>query len=176
MDTYSPIFARIVDSSLWSEPDFVVKVFITMIAKQDSDHVVRGSAYNIASWAKKTEAEVIEALKILAAPDTKRIEPQLFDGRRVERVNDGWLLLNGAAYQALMQAVNRRAYQRDKQREYRASKKEAAKNGAPPKGKPLPGEVEHVANFEAGREDEYGRTVAATPAPKAGLIQGKRIS
>ncbi len=90
-----------------------------MLAKKDRDNVCRGSAFNIASWSKKTEAEVLEALKVLASPDTKRLEPQPFDGRRIEKVDDGWLILNGETYQKLMKDANRRIYKTDKQREYR---------------------------------------------------------
>ncbi len=113
MTGYTPLFEKIVDSSLWLEPDFVVKIFITMMAKKDKDNVVRGSAFNISQWAKKTELEVLEALKILAAPDTRRLEPQEFEGRRVEKVEDGWLMLNGKTYQDLMVKINRRAYKRN---------------------------------------------------------------
>jgi hypothetical protein len=120
MDFYTPIFSKIVDSSLWSEPDYVVKVFLTMLAKKDKDFVVRGNAYNISQWAKKTEEETIKALKILAAPDTQRIEKQPFEGRRIEKVEDGWLLLNGRHYQELMTKTNRRIYKAAKQSEYRA--------------------------------------------------------
>lgn len=112
MSVYTPLFQKIVFSSLWEEEDFVVKVFLTMLAKQDSDHVVRCNAYELGKWSHKNEAVALEALAILSAPDTKRIEAQPFDGRRVEKVEDGWLILNGATYQKMMQEVNRRAYQR----------------------------------------------------------------
>lgn len=125
MNTFAPIFACIVDSSLWLEPDFVVKVFITMLAKKDSDFVVRGSAFNIASWAKKDEREVLEALKVLSSPDTKRIEPQPFEGRRIKRVEDGWLILNGALYRDLMVKENERARKRRWAAEKRAQEKQA---------------------------------------------------
>lgn len=112
MNTWSPIFSCIVDSSLWLEPDYVVKVFLTMMAKKDSDMVVRGSAFNISQWAKKSEQETLDALKILSSPDTKRIEKQLFEGRRIERVEDGWLILNGKLYRDLMVQENERARKR----------------------------------------------------------------
>lgn len=95
-----------------------------MIAKKDMDNVVRGSAYNIASWAKKSEAETLKALEILSKPDTKRLEPQPYDGRRVERVEGGWLILNGKYYQEQMQKANRREYQRNWQAEKRARQKQ----------------------------------------------------
>ena len=119
MNYYVPIFAKIVDSSLWAEPDFVVKVFITMLAKKDKDNVCRGSAFNIARWANKTEGEVLEALRLLSSPDTKREEPQLYEGRRIERVADGWLVLNGEFYQRLMKSANRRESKTEWQREKR---------------------------------------------------------
>jgi len=121
MNFYVPIFAKIVDSSLWVEPDFVVKIFITMLAKKERDNVCRGNAFNIARWANKTEAEVLEALRLLSSPDTKRQEPQKFEGRRIEKVADGWLILNGEFYQRLMKQANRREAKTEWQREKRES-------------------------------------------------------
>jgi hypothetical protein len=108
MDTFAPIFSKIVDSSLWDEPDYVVKVFLTMLAKKDMDHVVRGNAYNIKIWSRKTEKEVMDALKILSSPDKKRMEPQEHEGRRIKKVEDGWLILNGANYRKLAHDVAER--------------------------------------------------------------------
>lgn len=127
---YTPIFSKIVDSSLWCEPDNVVKIFLTMLAKKDRDNVVRGSAFNISQWAKKTEQEVLEALKILASPDKRRLEPQPHEGRRIEKVEDGWLILNGATYQNLMVKVNRRAYKAAHESERRRKIKQVSLNGS----------------------------------------------
>lgn len=134
MNSWSPVFSKIIDSSIWLEPDHVRIVWITMLAKKDSDHVVRANAFMIASWSKKTEAEVLEALKVLSSPDKRRLEPQPFGGRRIERVDDGWLILNGQVYEEEMRKTSRRIYQARKQREYR----ERAKT--PKRGKPGPGE------------------------------------
>ena len=125
------------DSSLWSESDLVVKVFVTMLAKKDLDDIVRGSAFQIGKWANKTEVEVMEALAVLATPDTKRVEPQPFDGRRIEKVEDGWLVLNGEKYRKEMMVANIREYKKLKQREYRSPEYRS-------KGKPLPGEEKYV--------------------------------
>lgn len=119
MNSYTPLFSKIVDSSLWLEDDATCKVFLTMLAKQDRDHVVRGTALAIARWCNKTESEVLIALETLAKPDTKRLEEQDFEGRRIKQVPEGWLLLNGAKYQEMMQQLNRREYKRLKQAEYR---------------------------------------------------------
>ena len=120
---YVPMFSEIVDSSLWLEEDYICKVFMTMLAKSDRDHVVRGTALAIARWSNKTEAEVLKALEVLSSPDTQRLEPQPFEGRRIERVPEGWLLLNGAKYQAKMIEYNKRVYNANAQRAHRAKKK-----------------------------------------------------
>lgn len=124
MNTFAPLFSKIVDSSLWCEADHVVKVFLTMMAKKDSDMVVRGSAFNISQWAKKTEKETLNALEILSSPDTKRIEKQPFDGRRIQRVDDGWLILNGMFYRDMMVKENERARKRRWAAEKRAQERE----------------------------------------------------
>lgn len=122
---WTPVFGKIVESSLWRESDLVVKVFITMMAKQDWDHVVRGNAYQIADWSKKTEKEVIEALKVLSSPDKKRIEPQEFEGRRIKKVPDGWLILNGEKYQKELQEAKLRSQKAAWQATDRAAEKAA---------------------------------------------------
>jgi len=160
MNTWAPLFSKIVDSSLWCEPDFVVKVFITMMAKKDADHIVRGSAFNIASWARKTEKETLEALRILSSPDTRRLEPQPFEGRRIERVEDGWLVLNGKAYQDLMRGINRRQYKAEKQAEYRAKQPKESRKAKQIRLREDAREARFVKATEAGDEDTAGRIAA----------------
>lgn len=119
MEYWSPLFSKIVESSLWGEPDVVVKVFLTMLAKKDAQHRVMKNAYEIGQWARKSEREVIEAIKILCSPDTRRIEPQPFDGRRLTKIEGGWLVLNGQYYHDMMRTQKRKEYKRVKQAEYR---------------------------------------------------------
>ena len=145
MDFYAPLFSKIVDSSLWSEPDFVVKVYLTMLAKKDRDQIVRANAYMIGCWARKKEVEVIKALKILSEPDRRRLEPQAHDGRRIQKVPEGWLILNGKYYQDLMVTVNRRAYKAEKERERR----ERLANRVGPNGREIRYEQAHGAGNEA---------------------------
>lgn len=120
MSGWAPIWSMIVDSSLWEEPDCVCKVFVTMLALKDHDHIVRLDSYKLAKKAHKTEQEVVEALKVLSSPDTRRIAPQEFDGRRIEKVLDGWLILNGEKYKQMMSRIHRLEYQAQWQRDYRA--------------------------------------------------------
>lgn len=139
-----------VDSSLWDEPDYVCKIFLTMMALKDYDHIVRQTAYGLAKKARKTEQEVLDALKVLSSPDTKRKEHQPFDGRRIKAVPDGWLILNGDKYRQLVQDEMRRARNRRAQQAYRD------RNGS--KG-PTVEEARQVKQFENGERsmDELGR-------------------
>ena len=123
MNTWAPLWSGIVDSSIWQEDDSVRIIFVTMLAKKDSDHVVRASAFNIGKWANKTEKEVLSALKVLQSPDKRRIEKQPFDGRRVEKVEDGWLILNGETYRKMVSEEMRKARLRRAQTAYREKKK-----------------------------------------------------
>lgn len=130
-----------------------------MLAKQDADHVVRATAFNLGKWANKTEAEVLEALKVLSSPDTKRLEPQPFEGRRIQRVEDGWFLLNGQKFEDEMREISRRIYKARKEREYREAKKRA---------KQTTGEASNVKleNDGASKETVDGHTTACLPEPK----------
>ena len=94
MNSFAPVFSKLVESSLWSEPDFVCKVFITLVVIKDSDHIARINAFSLGRkcWPLEpevSEARAIEALKVLTSPDKRRIEPQPYDGRRIENVADG---------------------------------------------------------------------------------------
>ena len=109
----------IIDSSLWTEPYYVRVLFVTLMALKDKNFIVKHSAFAIGQRGHMSEREVLDGLAVLASPDKKRLEPQLFEGRRIQKVEDGWLILNGAKYRKLIGEARRRQYKAMKQREYR---------------------------------------------------------
>lgn len=145
MNTWTPLWNGIIESSLWDETDLVVKVFLTMMARKDADHIYRGSAYALGQQSRKSEMEVLDALKILAAPDTKRIEPQPHEGRRIKAVEEGWLILNGQAYREKVSVEMKRARNRRAQAAHRERLKHR---------KPLPGEEAYLAAERNGASAE----------------------
>lgn len=154
MNTWTPIFSKIVDSSLWVEPDHVCKVFVTMLALKDADQVVRYNAFGLARrcWPMDLEGgerKVMEALEILSNPDKRRLEEQAHDGRRIRRVEDGWLILNGEVYEAMMRGINRKVYKAAKEREARAD----GRRGGRKRSRPLAGELRAVAAVNEGNEE-----------------------
>jgi len=108
MANYTPIFSQIVDSSLWKEEKHVRLLFITMLVCRDFDHVCRVPDHHLPEKAKLDDKEVVQALKVLASPDRKCEIPQPFEGRRIQKVEGGWLILNGEHYQKMMQLYNKR--------------------------------------------------------------------
>lgn len=123
MNVWSPLFNGIVESSIWDEPDFVVKVFLTMLAIKDPDFIVRKSAYQLGTLSRKDEVEVLDALKVLSSPDTRRKEPQQFEGRRIKAVKEGWLILNAEKYRDLAREEMRKARNRRSQAAFRERNK-----------------------------------------------------
>lgn len=139
MDTYNPLFRKIIDSSVWMENLEVRVLFTTLLAVKDRDNVVRGSLFNISRWANMEEEVVMRAMEVLMSPDTRRKEKQAHEGRRVERLGDEeWLMLNGDKYQKLMQSVNQRAKWRMAKERLRARRKIRFNAG------PTLGEVNHI--------------------------------
>ena len=134
MTSFAPVFSKIVESSLWSEPDYVCKVFVTLLAIKNSDHVARITAYALGRkcWPADldgAEKRALDALAILGAPDTRRIEPQPYEGRRIQKVEDGWLILNGQAYEDMAREITRKIYKARWERDRRAKEKKQADEG-----------------------------------------------
>lgn len=156
MNLWSPLWNGIVDSSLWDEPDCVCKIFITLLALKDVDNIVRKTAYQIGHHSRKKESEVLEALKILQRPDKRRLEPQEHEGRRIKRVEEGWLILNGQKYRDLVKQEARRASLRKAQAKFRENQKLLRQ------GKPLPGEMAAVQALDNGDEAGADAIIEAT--------------
>ena len=160
LNSFTPIFRSLVDSSLAREPDFVFKAFVMLLAIKDSDHVARITAFGLGGkcWPMEpnvSEKRAMDALQVLMQPDKSRIEPQPFDGRRIEKVKDGYLVLNGQHYEDLMREISRRTYKARKEREYRDAK---AKKTAP-----------------SGRERRYEAAFAAGDVAGADAIAAEGL-
>lgn len=147
------------DSSVWEEPYFVRVLFMTLMALKDPDHVVRKTSYALSKRGNMTEQEVMDGLKILSEPDKRRVEPQPFEGRRIQQQDGGgWLILNAQKYVDLIaeeKKVRRRIYMRNYQRKKRAGQ-----------GTPIAGETAAVKDFENGATDKDGLPIKNGICPK----------
>ena len=130
---YTKLFSSIVASTIWREDDKTRLVWITMLALKNERHVVEASLPGLADLARVTIKECEAAIDKLEGVD-KWSRNQEHKGRRVEKCDGGWKILNGEYYRQLMSLDDRREYQKLYHREYRKRRKglgdEAVRDGA----------------------------------------------
>lgn len=93
MAGYTKLFSDIVDSSIWDEDAQTCKVWVTMLALSDANGYVRGSTPWLASKSRVSVQQCEIALQKFKDPDP-RSRTTDNDGRRIEQLDDGWLILN----------------------------------------------------------------------------------
>lgn len=118
---FAKIFASILDSSVWDEPPTTRIVWITMLLMADEDGFVKGVESAVARRARVSKQECREALLVLAAPDVES-QDQDYGGRRIEKVEGGWMVLNYKKYREMrtrdqVKKAQRQARWRQKKRE-----------------------------------------------------------
>lgn len=122
MNGFVKLFSDIIYSSVWQESNETRLVWITLLAMADRDGMVRAIPEAIAQAARVTQESCDNAILKFLAPD-ERSRSQEFDGRRMKRVDGGFLLLNYMKYRRKLSADERREYKRIKQAEYRSAKR-----------------------------------------------------
>lgn len=97
MNGFVKLFSSIVTSSVWCEPDPILRVWIAMLATADVDGVVQGSIPGFASLSRVSVDDMRAAIAKLTGPDPDSRTKER-DGQRIEEVPGGWRILNYAAY------------------------------------------------------------------------------
>lgn len=121
---YSKLFSSVVHSSLWSEPDHIRLLFITLLALADRDGIVYGSRSGLerAAMIDPDQAEENNPWDRLMGPDTDSSDlmrnPEN-EGRRIEEIPGGFRLINYEYYKALRDAEERKVQNREAQRRHR---------------------------------------------------------
>jgi hypothetical protein len=154
---YSKLFTKILDSSIWLEPQSTRIVWITMLAAMDQDGMCQfASVLNVARRANVNVEEATAALKVLESPDPHSSDPDN-DGRRIERVPGGWIVLNATKYRAIVSANESRRLAKERAQRYRDKKKkgvtkrdETAERNAPITQSEAEAEAEAEAAFCKG--------------------------
>lgn len=97
------IYESILTSSVWMESHATVRVWLTMLARADANGYVAASVPGLAHIAHVTREECEQALGVLLAPDADS-RTKDHDGRRIEAVDGGWVVLNARKYRDLRTA------------------------------------------------------------------------
>ena len=98
------MFTSVVRSSLWSLSGDCIKVFLTLCAESDPEGYVSASADGIRRLADLSLEDTRAHLARLEAPDPEskdRTRDATVDGKRIERVPNGWRIINLQWYRAL---------------------------------------------------------------------------
>lgn len=143
----------ILDSSLWAESPETRCVFVTMLAMADARGLVRATAPGLAAKSHLPIEAVRLALEKLEAPDQDS-RTLLHDGRRVERVEGGYLLLNYLKYRGMRDSEARREQNLEAKKRQRESAK--VSQGQPQDA--TSAQVEAEAEADNGTTDSSVRT------------------
>lgn len=155
---WTPLWSMIVTSTLWGESKDVKILFVTMLAMKDCYGKVTATTSGLSRAAVLTFEETVKALKVLESPDTKSDTNQQYDGRRIERVEGGWVVLNHEKYRGMIRIMKRRNYQRA----WLAEKRKIEE--AVEAGRPL-----DTSEFSEAGKARYLRELAKKKKGKAGL-------
>lgn len=119
---YTKLFGSIVASTIWREDDKTRLVWITLLALSDRDGYVAGSLPGLADLARVSIEDCEKAIVKLQQPD-KYSRSSEHDGRRIQAIEGGWLILNRAKYRDLVPDDHRREVDRLRQQRHRKKQK-----------------------------------------------------
>ena len=94
---FTKLHGSLLTSSLWMESKATRLVWIAMLASKDAEGHVTGSVPGLANVANVTVEECEEALQVLSSPDPYSRTPD-HEGRRIEKCDGGWMVLNHFKY------------------------------------------------------------------------------
>lgn len=159
---YSKLHSSLVNSSLWTEPDNVRILFITLLALCDREGYVYGSKPGLERLANIEAGEdaQFDPWEVLLSPDphsSDRLRNPENEGRRIEEVSGGFRLLNFPYYRGLRNDDDRREQNRTAQARFKAKAKIS-------QDKPRSAKKSHgnpISEAEADAETEAKKDVGA---------------
>jgi hypothetical protein len=122
--TFTKLFSSITSSTIWVEDPETKVVWITMLAMADKKGRVFASIPGLAKDAVVSVDATRKAIERFLAPDPDSRSTEC-EGRRIEKIDGGWKLINHAKYRAIRDEDDRREYQRVKKASQRAKKRSA---------------------------------------------------
>lgn len=127
MAGYVKLFSEIVESSIWDEDSDTCKVWITLLALSDQDGYVRGSPGWLAGKSRVSLGKCTLALRKFKEPDLQS-KTEDNEGRRIEQLEDGWLILNYISFRDRLSTDKQSVATRERVRKHR-ERYNALRNG-----------------------------------------------
>ena len=113
---FTKLDSGIIDSSIWSAPLATRVLWITFLAKADSEGMVRASYSGMQRASNVGQEEFESALKCLESPDPDSRSPEN-EGRRIGKIEGGWLVFNYPKYRAFSYSGSKEAEKKRRQRQ-----------------------------------------------------------
>jgi hypothetical protein len=171
---YNKIFTKILDSSIWLEPDATRIVWLTCIAAMDEDGFVQfASVANLARRANVSLKAAELAVTRLEGPDSESSDPE-HEGRRIERVQGGWIVLNAQKYRSLVTREVAREQTRIRVQRHRAKRAGNGSNGKAEKSNGVVTPSEAVSEARSETEAKNAAAAFVRPAFKERPMPGYR--
>ena len=124
--SYTKLFSSIVTSTIWTEDDKTRIVWITMLALADKNGEVQASIPGLARIAGVSVSDCEIAIGKFLAPDPySRTSDD--EGRRIEVIEGGWVLINHAKYREMASRDEQREAEAKRKRRYREQQKRNGK-------------------------------------------------
>lgn len=158
---FAKVFESILLSSIWTEPDHVLRLWITFLVRCNRHGYVEGSIPGLARLANISIEKCEDAIARLEAPDPYSKTPDN-EGRRIRRHERGWLVLNHAVYRDLLgvqddelsqtpEAVRkRRQRERERQRDNGVTGVTSRDSDTPPSASASASESEEKGEVQEG--------------------------
>lgn len=128
--SFAKLDSKITSSSLWDQPDHVVRVWVAFLAEKDENGFVRGTVGSMRRTCNVTDdadgKKYSEALACLEGPDPESRSKEC-DGRRIQRVDGGWIVINHEQYKLHDTIIKEQT--RDRVRRYREKNKQNVTDG-----------------------------------------------
>ena len=116
---FTKLFSSITESTIWCESNSMRIAWITLLAMADRYGRIWGSIPGLANRARITVDEARAGIESFLNPDPDSRTPDN-EGRRIEKIDGGWRLLNHSKYRQLCDEEERRIRHAKNQAAYRA--------------------------------------------------------
>jgi hypothetical protein len=166
MKPFTKLFSSIISSSIWRESDETRILWITMLAMADRKGEIWASVGGLADMARISVAQCKKALISLSSPDADS-RTKTNEGRRIQEIDGGWVVLNYEKYRNLGRNEDRREYFAEHKRKSRACPPMSTLSTNRPPMSPI-AEAEAEAEAEA-RNTKTRTRVQPTAAAAADL-------
>lgn len=112
------LFGSIITSTIWQEDPETKVVWITLLVLADAEGFVNTTIPGLANIANISIEKTREAIEKLESSDSDSRTTD-FGGRRIAKVDGGWLILNYLKYRKARDPLERKEYMRKYMQEYR---------------------------------------------------------